>query len=323
MYSDQFNRFMEADHFDWIMRSHFEVTKEGGKQLFSASANEIARMLLCSGAFRSALLSNDLIFYQGCLYSPKAFLLNGDRIVLSEEAKTNPEKFCLLHQNVKYDGTVITRVGSEMHLDPESYFDLLNGYRWDFVIYRPEDERIFNFNHRYDYFYCEPAYEPPKSISWESSIFSVASEKAKENQFDRAAFARYMDEIRDLPDDFGGLLQTFVSASKKSQEEAAFEADMSARNLSRLMKNKQQPKLKTVVALCISLHLFPLFSEYLISSAGYSLRNTAEGIAYKLLINQFYMEDLHFCNDFLCRIGLDPLTENPFSDLGGERCQKN
>ena len=127
-----------------------------------------------------------------------------------------------------------------------------------------------------------------------------------------------MGEVRDLPDDFGGLLQTFISASKKSQEEAAFEADMSARNLSRLMKNKQQPKLETVVALCISLHLFALFSEYLISSAGYSFRNTAEGIAYKLLINQLYMEDLQFCNDLLRIIGLGPLTEDSLSESEGE-----
>ena len=113
-------------------------------------------------------------------------------------------------------------------------------------------------------------------------------------------------------------MQTFISASKKSQEEAAFEADMSARNLSRLMKNKQQPKLETVVALCISLHLFALFSEYLISSAGYSFRNTAEGIAYKLLINQLYMEDLQFCNDLLRIIGLGPLTEDSLSESEGE-----
>lgn len=311
MYGERFEQFIEAYHFDSVMREHFEIIDEGDKRPFSADVQIIARMMLCSGSFRSALLSNDLIYYRGLLYSSDAFSFNGERIILSEEAKTNPEKYCLLRQRVKYKG-------SEAYLNPEPIFDILHENRWGFSSYW----RSGGLNPNFIYapapgFNCEPDHKPPKTISWESSIFSVASEKAKENRFDRETFSCYMDEVRDLPDDFGGLLQTFISASKKSQEEVAFEADMSVRNLSRLIKNKQQPKLETVVALCISLHLFPLFSEYLISSAGYSLRNSAEGIAYKLLINQFYMENLHFCNDLLRRIGLDPLTDDPFGELGG------
>lgn len=124
-----------------------------------------------------------------------------------------------------------------------------------------------------------------------------------------------MNKVRDLPDDFGGALQAFIAEANKSQEDVAFEANMSARNISRLINNKQQPKLETVIALCISLHLFPLFSEYLITSAGYSLRNSEEGLAYQLLINQFYMEDLYFCNNLLRQIGLKPLTDDPLSEM--------
>ena len=282
----RFEQFIEAYYFDSIMRRHFEITDKGDKKLFSADVKMLARMILCSGSFRSALLSNDLIYYRGLLYLKDAFSFDGEKIVLSEDAESNPEKYCLMRQSVKYEG-------SEAYLNPEPIFNILRERSREVSLYRLYDG--FNPNFMYapgpDF---EPDHKPPKSISWKSSIFSVASDKTKANRFDRKNFVRYMNEVSELPDDFGRLLQTFISAAKKSKDEVAYEADMSTRNLNRLIKNDQQPKLKTVVALCISLHLFPMFSEYLISSAGYSLRNTAEGMAYKMLINQFYMEDLRF-----------------------------
>lgn len=313
MDNERMSRFYDALFYDGIMTRNFEISARGISHVVEGSAKVIAKLMLCSGSFRKALLSNDLIYYNGMLYSSDAFIFDNNQIILSDDAKMHPEMYCLMRQAIKYSG-------SEMYLNPEPIFDISrsamfeSSYYYQYqsygginpaFIFAPGPETSSNNidNHR-----------TPKQIEWNSTVFSVATENRK-NKFNRSTFESYMNKVRDLPDDFGGALQAFIAEANKSQEDVAFEANMSARNISRLINNKQQPKLETVIALCISLHLFPLFSEYLITSAGYSLRNSEEGLAYQLLINQFYMEDLYFCNNLLRQIGLKPLTDDPLSEM--------
>lgn len=308
MDSERIRQFYDALYFDGIMAEHFEITERGDSYTVKGTPEAVAHLMFRSGSFRNAILSNNLVYYRGLLYSRDAFTFDENRVILSRDAKEHPEKYCLMRQKVKYGG-------SELYLNPEPMFDISPEARRHSSYFRgygginpafvfapgPNSNQISN--HR-----------KPGKIEWESSVFSIASD-GRNNRFDRDAFEAYMDKVRDLPNDFGGALQAFITETHRSQEDIAFEANMSARNLSRLIKNKQQPKLETVVALCISLHLFPLFSEYLISLAGYSLRNTEEGLAYNLLINQFYMEDLIFCNKLLREIGIKPLTLDPFCEI--------
>ena len=303
-------RFISAVDFERIMRRNFMVETVGETTLFTTDHTMLFRQIMHSGALREALLRRDLIFYDGKLFCRDAFAFDGDKIVFCDDAKAYPEKYCLSKQKVKYSGT-------ELYRNPEPAFNIFEGYYCPL----PTSSYYMSVDERFVYaegpkepsntIAVEPVHEPPKPVEWTSSIFSVNS-SVDMNRFDDKAFEKYMEKALNLPDDFGGVLNEFIIDAKKTREEVAFDSLISARNLNRLLKNEQRPKLETVVSLCIALHLFPFYSEYLIKSAGYSLRNTPQELAYRIIINQFYDTDIYYCNEFLRYIGVESLTEDPF-----------
>ena len=181
MDSERIRQFYDALYFDGIMSEHFEIIERGESYKVKGSPEAIAHLLLRSGSFRNALLSNNLVYYRGLLYSRDAFTFEEKRVVLSQDAKEFPEKYCLMRQKVKYSG-------SELYLNPEPMFDISPGARRHSSYFRgygginpafifapgPNSNQISN--HR-----------KPGKIEWESSVFSITS-NGRNNQFDRDAF---------------------------------------------------------------------------------------------------------------------------------------
>ena len=50
----------------------------------------------------------------------------------------------------------------------------------------------------------------------------------------------------------------------------------------------------------------------LILKAGYTLRDNNRGIAYQMLLNMFYMNDIETCNMVLKSMGLSPLAKEDY-----------
>lgn len=304
-------RFFSAFCFNSIMRENFNMEVVGETSLFTTEPATLFRQMLYSGALREKLLTRELIFYDGKLFCKDAFTFDGEKVILCDDAKSYPEKYCLSKQKVKYSGT-------ELYRNPEPAFCMPSHNPLPTSDYYMSVDIRFVYaegpGESKDIIENEPTHTPPKPVEWTSSVFSVSG-SADMNRFDEKAFEKYMEKALNLPDDFGGVLDTFIVDAKKTREEVAFDSLISARNLNRLLKNKQRPKLETVVSLCIALHLFPFYSEYLIKSAGYSLRNTPQELAYRILINQFYDTDIYSCNQFLRYIGVEPLTEDFMGEL--------
>ena len=67
-----------------------------------------------------------------------------------------------------------------------------------------------------------------------------------------------------------------------------------------LRKDKtKKTTLETVCAICIGLHLHPMFSHDLISKSGNAFPSTEEGFFGRFLIDQHFMDSLELCNQKL------------------------
>lgn len=60
-----------------------------------------------------------------------------------------------------------------------------------------------------------------------------------------------------------------------------------------------QPKLTTVVAVCIGMQLSPILSADMIKKAGICFRVTEEHVIYQMLLNSHYQNSIYECNEIL------------------------
>lgn len=303
--------FWNAVIFDKETQLHFTRSDVETGRPFEIDSKSLLKYILKSGSLRQQILLHELVYFDGKLYTADAFDLSANGS-LKDDAVENPEKYCIGIKKVMYKGT-------EEHNDAEPLFDILTNIN--------DSYRKYIYNHGYNIPYREahtyagpPSSEShghsyghhsdePKEKSWMSSVFFAPESVAAKPTIDKNTFEKYATEIRGIPDSFGDALRYFMLKHSKSQEALAFETGISERHLRRFMSSEEkQPKLETVVAICIALHLFPLFSNYLIAKAGYSLRNNDKGIAYQILLNMFYMEDIETCNRLLNEMGFSSLT---------------
>ena len=75
------------------------------------------------------------------------------------------------------------------------------------------------------------------------------------------------------------------------------------------MRNDEgyQPKLSTVVAVCIGMQLSPILSADMIKKAGICFRATEEHVIYQMLLNSHYQNSIYECNEILRSINCNPL----------------
>lgn len=300
--------FWRAWHFDSIMQKNFSRRDKGGYEIFKACPEEIFKYIIHSGSFREQIIKGEYVYYDSSLYTPSAFVC-GEGFGLTEDAKLHPEKYCLCIKNVEY-------VGSDIYINPEPTFALTyRGYK-AYEEYEKSNECTVGLDFGTCYsaaFGSSGKFQEPQHVCWESSVFFALPQSNNKENIDAFTFEKYAEEIRNLPNDFNGTLKYFCDKSHMPLEEIAHRAGMSDRNLRRIISDKEhQPKLESVVAICIALHLFPLFSNSLILKAGYTLRDNNRGIAYQMLLNMFYMNDIETCNMVLKSMGLSPLAKEDY-----------
>lgn len=60
------------------------------------------------------------------------------------------------------------------------------------------------------------------------------------------------------------------------------------------------PKLSTIIAICVGLHLQPALSMDLVTKTGYGFKlYLEEHVMYQFIINSMYLSSIHECNEVL------------------------
>lgn len=116
----------------------------------------------------------------------------------------------------------------------------------------------------------------------------MLTNKAKNAQYSKAKES--VDILNNLPFDFGSAISYLRERKKMSVEDLEASALISQRTIYSLQKNAKEPKLQTIVALCIALTLPYPVSVKLMEIAGRSLRQSSiekmiYGIFYKIQEN--------------------------------------
>lgn len=128
-----------------------------------------------------------------------------------------------------------------------------------------------------------------------------------------AAYQEFCDRISGkdgflLPMSFAQLLKYYMKDRNTTQEKLAEEINVSTKTISRLVNDEHRPKLKTIVAICVALTLYPHESNKLIASAGYKWNlYSQEDKAYHYIISCLYKCSLDECNQLLERLNLKKL----------------
>lgn len=158
--------------------------------------------------------------------------------------------------------------------------------------------------------YCEPSY-----IDDEDN--QDVTERAREMKRVRDEGKRIIEIYNNLPMSFAGTLDAHMKRLQKEDGRKMTNLELSLRTgisdtyIGALRKDTtKKTKLETVCAICIGLHLHPMFSHDLIKKSGNAFPTTEEGFFGRFLIDQHFMDSLELCNQ--------KLRENGFKEWGKE-----
>lgn len=220
--------------------------------------------------------------------------LNGDLIYVDSHVCVNNPKYVLRNDDGGYEMTEYGR----LHLDEcclafELTIKHANKYSEQFykecVLYRDVNSGL----------HFEAKFSPENSKS--------AVDKAK-------AISELNKEITDLlatlPKVFSVSLVKIMEWAEISVEELAESSKLSSKTIQRLRTQADyNVNMKTVVAICIGMHLHPLLSNHLIESAGLSFRYVVpEHATYQFFITGYYGQSIDECNAILHAQGFKSLS---------------
>ena len=93
------------------------------------------------------------------------------------------------------------------------------------------------------------------------------------------------------------MIEKFKETKNMSDEEFYINTELNRNIICDIKKNKSRPALRTVITICIGLHLKPYESFKLIETAGYSLNSSQYlDFAYLDLICHYYEFEISECN---------------------------
>ncbi len=145
--------------------------------------------------------------------------------------------------------------------------------------------------------------------------FDIEDEKNKRivanaaNDF-RETSRDYLTIMKSLPNTLDETLSYHMERKNCTNEQLEEYSLISARTISRIRSGAiQNPTIKTLVALCIGLQLYPDFSEDLLKKAGHILKSTDRDFAYKKLLREHYKQSIHECNEILVSLKLKKLSK--------------
>lgn len=237
-----------------------------------------AFMEMKTNSIFSDLLKNGHFLYVDshfCLNDPKYILMDQDGVAyLSEYAAMNMHECCLAFE--------IDRVPNKYHGIP---------YYKKCVLYR--DALVDTL--------LEVSYS---DLPQNATIRERAMALERESK-------TCADIIRKLPATFCDSFVILMAMYDITEEKLAEAAQLSVRTIQRMKSNMHySPKYKTIVAVCLGMHLHPLLSRELIKRSGVQMKQGFdEDIAYELLLNSGWKNSVSEANEELQTAGLRPLTK--------------
>ena len=159
--------------------------------------------------------------------------------------------------------------------------------------------------------------EPSNADEWTSikkpcsNIFYGNTERPSLDKLTRKDYINTFFGGKNPPNDYLANALTYLMDEMNIKEvDLAESTGLSEKTIQR-MRNEidYRPDIRTVVAVCIGLNLYPKFSNLLLQLAGIFPRNTDEDRAYMFLVNHYYDATVEECNDLLRRLNIKPLTE--------------
>ena len=117
-----------------------------------------------------------------------------------------------------------------------------------------------------------------------------------------------LKELKDLPLSAGETLSRHMKNKDVTIEQLVSLTGISDRTIKRYRKESSM-KLNNLVAICVALHLDPMFSKDLIRKAGFTLNEQKlEHVYFEFILNHMYERDVPDCNNFLIESGVASLT---------------
>ena len=112
-------------------------------------------------------------------------------------------------------------------------------------------------------------------------------------------------------DSFCVTFKKHMTNAKISVERLAESAGVSVRTVQR-MRNEAgyRPTLKSLVGVCLAMHLHPSDSTPLLQLAGYTLNSSEEEQVYSMLLSLGYLSSMDDINDCLDRLNLPNFRDN-------------
>lgn len=123
--------------------------------------------------------------------------------------------------------------------------------------------------------------------------------------------AAYIQEVTSFlsvfPRTFPEALKACIEWSEMTQEAICDNSRVDSRTLRRLKKGESEPKIQTIISLCIGMRLHPEISFELIKTAGYNFRPIEQDFAYKFILNSCYSLGIEECNKKLLQMNIESL----------------
>lgn len=113
-----------------------------------------------------------------------------------------------------------------------------------------------------------------------------------------------------LPMVFSDSLVKIMDWAEVTEEELAASAKLSAKTIQRMRTRPDyNVNLKTVIAICIGMHLHPILSNHLIEAAGHTFRYISEEqMMYHFFVTAYYTHSVDECNELLQAKGFNSLS---------------
>ena len=120
--------------------------------------------------------------------------------------------------------------------------------------------------------------------------------------------ARILDILKELPASAGETLSLHMKNAGVTIEKLVDLTGISDQTIKRYRQGSSM-KLNNLVAICVALHLDPIFSEDLLEKAGFTLNvKILEHAYFEFILNHMYESDVPACNNFLVECGIPSLT---------------
>lgn len=144
------------------------------------------------------------------------------------------------------------------------------------------------------------------------NLFFGSNTRIPLSELSKKEFIKMMYGGQEPPtDNFANALTYLMKENKIKISELAEKTGIDDRTIRRMRNNvNYRPSFKKVVAVCIAMHLYPRYSNHLLTLAGLTPRynNAAEKI-YMILLYLYYESSVYECNEFLRKVNIEPLTD--------------